>query len=72
MQSCILEGSSGKFLRFEKTCCHRTSRKKIPADLDSMRYDNNNNDNNNNDNIIYFKLATVVAVVLIKANYVQK
>ena len=39
-------------MRFEKTCCHRTSRKKISTDLDSMRYDdnNNNNDDNNNNN----------------------
>ena len=33
-------------MRFEKTCCHRTSRKKISTDLDSMRYDDNNNNNN--------------------------
>ena len=33
-------------MRFEETCCHRTSRKKISTDLDSMRYGDDDNNNN--------------------------
>ena len=31
-----------------------------------------NNNNNNNNNTIYFKLATMIAATLIKANYIKK